>query len=255
MGFAETTESLSYFTSEGRPLFVAQLAVYVCEIGDVYLTWRVYAVWNRSKIFAIPLLCINIAATAVGFVACAQINSSGRISPQTNQTVVTGIALSVASQGAGTFLLAWRSISTPRTVADIQIPLWNPWSILWLIVDTGSLYTVTILLSLAFTFHSPGVAAFLFGVLGQIAAFVPLTITLRESWKNAHSPRMPASSTPSTFLVDQRALQHQLQRASVESGRHPTPADGMFIAIKTTTHKFPDAHSGKLKEFEMEGSP
>ena len=86
---------------------------------------------------------------------------------------------------------------------------------------------------LALWFDYPGAFNVLVAILGQIAAFVPLTITLRECWKADHAPSNRGPSA-GTFLVPVR------ESYSLQPTAHSRNNGGLPDGIMITTDQQSD---------------
>ncbi|VDB89988.1 unnamed protein product [Peniophora sp. CBMAI 1063] len=241
--FTSSTPALVHIADQGRPQSITELTLYIinCQIGDYFLTWRVYSFW-RSKVIVAVLVVLSLVPLVIGCVATNLLSRQHTILVGSVRTwAVVAWVSSVIVQVCGSLLIGWRAWSTPTTVVANGRQGFNPWTIIWTLVDSGALYTITTVLVLALWFDYPGAFNVLVAILGQIAAFVPLTITLRECWKADHAPSNRGPSA-GTFLVPVR------ESYSLQPTTHSRNNGGLPDGIMITT----DQHSdGTLKKAEM----
>ncbi|KAI0031799.1 hypothetical protein K488DRAFT_86478 [Vararia minispora EC-137] len=227
--------------------------------------WRVHVVWDKNVIVAIPFIILTIASssmffyvsphifvplsrgmcgtTVLGVATVVNIRTVGNPSdPGLVRLSTATWALYLAVQGGGPCIIAWRKLATPVVVANNKGAEHSPCGILWLIVESGCMYGITTLFTLAFSFHQPALANVLISALGQIAVLVPLSITLRELWKKEHAYRMDKVNMH-TFLVEDRRSPRP--HSPIEDGGQ---SKGMFVQVKTLTAKYTDFPKVKIAE-------
>jgi hypothetical protein len=158
-------------------------------------------------------------------------------------------ACSVAIQSAGTALIGWRAWATPTVVAARRTGKGR--AVLWVLIDSGVLFSASTLLVLALAFVRPRAFDILTSALGQIAvrrrpprsllfltqrwaaplpqALVSLSIALREVWKAEHADDRQA---PTHSLLVGR---HDTATASL-----PHAESGVVVEVQTSRHEHAD---------------
>ncbi|VDB89997.1 unnamed protein product [Peniophora sp. CBMAI 1063] len=237
-------DSLRYFLDAGRPIVVAALIVYAINVhvGDIFMAWRAYVMCNHNKILAICYASLLLAFAGASIAALISFTSARTLAEsKAHAWTVTAWAMSVVIQTSGSVIIGWRIMSTPVAAPRT----FDPWLVLWVFVDSGALYTCITILALSLSFPVSTASYVLTFSLGQISAFVPLTITLRECWKtDAELARQRVNAT-STFLINERI---HTRRSSISLPRLRYSSEPQVSVDITTTTRFQDASEEDIKE-------
>ncbi|KAI0312804.1 hypothetical protein OF83DRAFT_609605 [Amylostereum chailletii] len=206
-------ETLAYLQNDALPEHVAQEAFYLLnsQIGDWFLVWRVYVVWNRNIRLCAPFYVLTRIAVCgcIGLVSLSHLGPTDTVFVDgTSLWFLVSVILSLAVQCSGTFLIAWRAWSTPTIVRQTNTTRCDLVWILCALVDSGFLYMSTTFFVLAFVSRQLNAGAVLSAMLGQISATVPLTIVIRECWK-ASRAESRLSGSQCTLVVDNSAEQRR----------------------------------------------
>ncbi|KZV76737.1 hypothetical protein PENSPDRAFT_341975 [Peniophora sp. CONT] len=242
------TNTTAYFLDQSSPEHTAEVVFYIFNslVADCFMTWRVYVVWDRRAWLAAPFITLNIVTlvfgalvvkseTQVWFELSKYFTGLGR------QRVLTMWAASVATQTSGTVLIAYRELSTPVYVPSTNRHRYCTMSsAACAVIDSGAMYTISIILTLAFYTHRRAEGAVIAAVLGQIAATVPLSIILREWWKTVMPGTLRGPLIPrSALLQDNLEMEH---RGALQlPAEHSRERSGVNISVVKATHG--DVHS------------
>ncbi|KAI0315035.1 hypothetical protein OF83DRAFT_389463 [Amylostereum chailletii] len=230
--------TLLYVLDQSSPEHVAQEAFYIMnsQVGDWFLTWRVFIVWDKSLVLTLPLIVMNI----VVFVSsCIGLRNLALLGPRdlvfVNRVRIwfaIVVVVSLTIQFFGTLLIAWRAWETPTAVQSSKRKKFDPARILFVIVDSGALYSVTSLLVLAFYLSEANVSAILVSIVSQLSATVPMTIVMRECWKASHSqgPLLPRNA----IVVDSYDMPQR--NRSPLSGRFSPGDDNVQVSVMKSIH-------------------
>ncbi|KAF8163986.1 hypothetical protein BJ912DRAFT_1097021 [Pholiota molesta] len=179
--------SEAYLAQETIPEQIGMKVLYFANsaIGDAVLVWRMYVVWGRNIHIAMFPLLMVIASAVSGFIATSIIAHGGDASwPLILKYLLASWSLSIIIQVSATCLIAYRiwSLSagiSSHVVAADEKDRTNYTSIIWIIVESGVLYTVSTIILLAF-FEANSQASNIIGkALGQISSIVPTLIIVR----------------------------------------------------------------------------
>ncbi|KAI0286334.1 hypothetical protein BC826DRAFT_94071 [Russula brevipes] len=170
--------SLLYLLDQTTPEHIAPPIFYITNslVGDAILIWRLWVIWGRNLSLCIPFVVLCIASGVTGYTALVNLS---RISPTDTGTVflprvhnllLATWTLSVATQFGATVLIGyriWRAIRwSSKGIRASRL------SVLWIVVESGALYSVTTIFLLGFSSTNTG--AIFANSLGQISvAFSP----------------------------------------------------------------------------------
>ncbi|KAI0261123.1 hypothetical protein BC834DRAFT_972910 [Gloeopeniophorella convolvens] len=180
-----------YLLDQSTPEHVAQEVLYITNslIGDAILIWRLYIIWGRNVWLCVPFVILCIATAVSGYTALgnlAQLSATGTVFLlRVHNWLIATWSLSIATQFGATLLIGyrfWRSIqwnarSTSRGIRASRL------SLLWILVESGALYSVTTIFLLGFSSTNTG--ALFAASLGQISALAPTLIIVRAGLKSA----------------------------------------------------------------------
>lgn len=203
IGAAGTLDGPSlYLLDQSTPEHVAQEVLYITNslIGDAMLIWRLWIIWNRNFWYCFPFIVLCIASGVTGYTALGNLANltpadTVFLSRVHNWLVATWV-LSVATQFGATLLIGY------------QIWRYTQWSnskglrasrlgVLWILVESGALYSVTTIFLLAFSWTNTG--AIFAASLGQISALAPMLIIVRAGLKSSGSQ---SSFTPAKGSIN-----------------------------------------------------
>ncbi|KZV72198.1 hypothetical protein PENSPDRAFT_751106 [Peniophora sp. CONT] len=233
LGFTNADSPLLYFIDAGRPLVLGVQIIYTVNInvGDAFMAWRAYVWSHRSKMLAafyIFLITANIGISIVSIVLFAHSKTlSGRT---VYAWVTTAWVVSIAIQLSGSVVIGWQIASTP--VAAPSTHRWDPRILVWVVIESGAIYTVLAILALALSFPDEIASYSLTYVLAQIPALVVFTITLRECWKTETELAREQVNATSTFLINERMYS---RRSSLSMTGHRRSSDQVAVDVLTTT--------------------
>jgi len=229
------------FARIAPPVLTTTLVMYCVNISfsQVLIIWRVYAVSGRkillTSIFAITSLAfIGLSAVIVWKFSDDSNLFSGVRSVRILS--ITAWAVSFVFQGFGSGFIIWKTCAIPVEVhhrANSSKSSRIIVSILFMAVDSGCILPLMEFIALildGIQLQSSLIATV--SVLGQLSAFVPLTIVLRESIKADHDLRKNMVNATSTFLVSRIPVAEANQRGPIITASAP-----MLVDIQQTEHK------------------
>ncbi|ESK87499.1 hypothetical protein Moror_10911 [Moniliophthora roreri MCA 2997] len=206
-GFALTANvagaSMLYFLDFGTAVHIVQEAAYCFNslIGDGILIWRVYMVWRKDiKIIILPILLLTgttgnvthhflvilLLYLLVSVCVCKAIFNLTTLNPTDILFLprvipwLTAIwAMSLAVQGICTLLIASKIWWDSRTSRKAGFGSSRQMSVVWTIVESGAVYSISTVFLMTFFLLKTQVGAIIGDPLGQISAIVPTTIVVR----------------------------------------------------------------------------
>ncbi|KAH9046130.1 hypothetical protein EDB84DRAFT_715672 [Lactarius hengduanensis] len=181
-------------------------------------TWRMWIIWDRNFWLGVPFFALCTVSTVTGYAAFVNL---ARLSPtetvflsRLQNWLYATWALSIATQAGATLLIGyrfWKSIQWNNSKGLRASRL----SVLWILVESGALYTVTTIFLVGFSSTNTG--AIFAAALGQISALAPTLIIVRAGLKS--------SGTSSSFTPAKGSINNpyygpppQNVRRDVESG-------------------------------------
>ncbi|KAH9023684.1 hypothetical protein EDB85DRAFT_2277821 [Lactarius pseudohatsudake] len=235
IGAAGTLDGPSnYLLNQSTPLHVTEF-LYITNslIGDAIMIWRLWIIWNRNFWLCVPFIVLCIASGVTGYTALVNL---ARLIPgntvflsRVHSWLIATWALSIATQLGATLLIGyriWKSIQWNSSKGLRASRL----SILWILVESGALYSVTTTLLLGFSSTNTG--AIFVASLGQISALAPTLIIVRAGLKSSGS----SSFTPAKGSINKPYYgppPPQSFRRDVESGS--IEDDPMVVHVKQAT--------------------
>ncbi|KAH9023691.1 hypothetical protein EDB85DRAFT_308273 [Lactarius pseudohatsudake] len=221
IGAAGTVDGPSiYLLDQSTPEHLAQGFFYMTNslIGDAILVWRMWIIWDRNFWLGVPFFALCTVSTVTGYAAFVNL---ARLSPtetvflsRLQNWLYATWALSIATQAGATLLIGyrfWKSIQWNNSKGLRASRL----SVLWILVESGALYTVTTIFLVGFSSTNTG--AIFAAALGQISALAPTLIIVRAGLKS--------SGTSSSFTPAKGSINNpyygpppQNVRRDVESG-------------------------------------
>jgi len=228
------------FARIAHPALTTTLVMYCVNLSlsQVLIVWRVYALSGRRG-----LLTSIFAITSLAFIALAAVivwkfsNVENLFSALTSIRALTISTWSASAffQGIGSGYIMWKSSAIPVEVNHYGGSTFTRMitSVFIVVVDSGCILPLVEVIALVLDIaqlQSSLVAAT--SVLGQLSAFVPLTIVLRESIKADHDLRKNLVNATSTFFVSRMPGADANQRGAAITASAP-----MVVDIQQTEHK------------------
>ncbi|KAI0261129.1 hypothetical protein BC834DRAFT_1034999 [Gloeopeniophorella convolvens] len=232
-----------YILDQSTPEHVAQTVLYVTNslIGDAILIWRLYIIWNRNFWLCVPFVILCIATAVSGYTAVAniaQLSTTGTVFlHNVHPWLLATWSLSIATQFGATLLIGyrfWRSIQwNLRGIRASRL------TVLWTLVESGALYSVTTIFLLGFSSSNTG--ALFANALGQISALAPTLIIVRAGLRSA-------GSSGSSFSPAKGSINNPYNPSYAPSVR-PTLRD-----VEASTSRDDDmvVHIGKAAEIHLD---
>ncbi|KAH9955926.1 hypothetical protein BC827DRAFT_1158019 [Russula dissimulans] len=151
--WTSSKETSQYILNQREPERRAQTILYLTNslIGDAILIWRLWIIWGRNLWLTIPFILLFIGTAATQFGA----------------TLLIGYRVWKSAQGSS------KGIGASRL------------AVLWILVESGAIYSVTTILMLAFS--RANIGGILISALGQISALGPTLIIVRVGLRGSHS--------------------------------------------------------------------
>lgn len=238
IGAAGTLDGPSlYLLDQSTPEHVAQEVLYITNslIGDAILIWRLWIIWGRNNWLCVPFIVLCIATGVSGYTALAhlaRLNSTGSVFlTRVHNWLISTWVLSLATQLGATLLIGykfWKSIRWhTKGIRASRL------SILWILVESGALYSVTTLFLLGFSSTNTG--AIFAAALGQISALAPTLIIVRAGLKSSGSPS--SSFSPAKGSINNPYYPSPPPRSSIRDieSRSGDDDDPMVVHIRKAT--------------------
>ncbi|KDR81106.1 hypothetical protein GALMADRAFT_136159 [Galerina marginata CBS 339.88] len=173
----------------------------ICSfLADAVLIWRVYIVWGRRPWICIPPIFTTLVYLSVYFTGIGKLNpSASGTNPLAGVVpwLTAGLSLSVATNIILTGLIAGRIWWTYRNNigSDYASGSSNYMLVIWTMLDSGAVYTMTEIVTIAFL--GPLIGGFLSNLFIQVAGIVPtliiVRVSLRQQVANSHEVSLPIS--------------------------------------------------------------
>ncbi|VDB92389.1 unnamed protein product [Peniophora sp. CBMAI 1063] len=235
--------STAYFENQSSTEHFVEFifVVFTSLMAAFFMTWRVYVVYDRKAWLSVPFLLLNIVALVFGTLM-VQAETLVRRDPSLFfenpelQRTTTMWATSVITQTAGTLLIMYRELSTPKSVPNSKTSRQcTLTAIAYTIIDSGATYTLLVIVTLALYVSKRSEGAVVGAILGQISATVPLTIILREWWEAAQTTSLQDPFLPRTALLREshEMLHGGALRLDTEQTREN---DGVNVCVVKATH-------------------
>ncbi|KAI0261167.1 hypothetical protein BC834DRAFT_972945 [Gloeopeniophorella convolvens] len=239
IGAAGTLDGPSlYLLKQYTPEHVAQEVLYITNslIGDAILVWRLFIIWNRNIVLCSPFIVLCVATGVCGYVAMgnlAMLNDSGTVfASRVHNWLLAYWSLSIATQFGATLLIGyrfWRAIQWHSKGIKA-----SRMSVLWILVESGAMYSVTTIILLGFSSSNSG--AIPAAALGQISALAPTLIIVRAGLKTPGSlgSFVPAKgSISSPYRPGYSPAARHTGSHDMEPGTRP--ADEVVVHIRKAT--------------------
>ncbi|KAI9454713.1 hypothetical protein F5148DRAFT_418611 [Russula earlei] len=164
-----------YLLNPAEPERIAQAAMYLTNslIGDAILIWRLWILWNRNFFITAPFIMLCIGTAAASYTALVHLSHLSLTDTvfvaRVHDWLTATWALSIATQFGATLLIVYRFwICIQWNVKGIRE---SRLAVLWILVESGALYSVTTIFMLGFSTTNTG--GIISSALGQISVHFP----------------------------------------------------------------------------------
>ncbi|VDB84954.1 unnamed protein product [Peniophora sp. CBMAI 1063] len=206
-----------YFFVPNTPFEVAEECLYTVNdwIGSGVLLWRAYIITSRDWKLCAPLAIVwlGLLATLIGSLRQLTHLPTGSVvfDPVLGNWVLAFTVISLALQLGATGLVAWRIWAT---INWRDRRSWSrEWHALRIVVESGAIYGVLTILSLAFYLARTNIGGINVGIVTQVSATCPYLIILR-----AHAYREEESRNHRVKVENSRWTWATRGSSSEESG-------------------------------------
>jgi len=233
-GFGGTSTRTLYLLDQATPEHIAQEFLYITNslIGDAILIWRLWIIWDRNFWLSVPFVVLCFATAVTGYTALVNLlhlHATGTVFfPRVHNWLIATWCLSMATQFGATLMIGyrfWKSIkwnSTRDGIRESRLP------VLWILVESGALYSVTTIFLLGFSVTNMG--AIFAAALGQISALAPTLIIVRAGLRGS-----PSSSTLTPVKGSINEPPSRYSNRDMECGSQLGGRDGMVVHVKKAT--------------------
>jgi len=200
--------SNAYWNDVSSPLQVASKGTYITNslIGDSILVWRLYVVWGNNVIICILPILIVIGTAVCGYAAVADL---ARLDPTAGPNALFAIAnwilgawsLSIATQILVTLAIAGRIYWMSRGTSLARGASKRYMSVIWIIVESGAIYSITTIFLLAFFDLQTQAGGVIGACLAQICAIVPTLIIVRVGMGQSFQSQNSSQASDLTLPV------------------------------------------------------
>ncbi|KAH9962551.1 hypothetical protein BGW80DRAFT_862892 [Lactifluus volemus] len=240
--------TIQYLLSQSNPEHICQSVFYITNslIGDAILIWRLWVIWNRNFWLTFPFILLCIASTITGYTALAHLATlppNGSVfTPSVHNWLIATWVLSIATQFGATLLIGYRFWITmlPNSKGIRASRL----SILWILVESGALYSVTTIFLLGFSSTNTG--ALFASSLGQISALAPTLIIVRAGLKSGGSSFTPAKGSINNSY---HTPAHHAPRGL--GHRHHRDNDSVVVHVRKATEICLDDYTTRERDGEV----
>jgi len=202
--WTSSKETSDYILNQDEPERKAQAALYLTNslIGDAILIWRLWIIWGRNLWLTAPFVLLLIAtavAGIIGFTNLGRLDLSQTVFlPTVINWLTASWCLSIATQFGATLLIGYRvwklAQGTSKGIGASRL------AIIWILVESGALYSVTTIFMLGFS--RANIGGIFISALGQISALGPTLIIVRVGLRGSDSssafkPARGSVNTPS----------------------------------------------------------
>ncbi|KAH9955932.1 hypothetical protein BC827DRAFT_1271286 [Russula dissimulans] len=184
--WTSSKETSDYILNQDEPERKAQAMLYLTNslIGDAILIWRLWIIWGRNLWLTTPFILLFIGTAVSGFTGFTHLGrldlSQTVFLPSVINWLTASWCLSIATQFGATLLIGYRVWKgTSEGIGASRL------AILWILVESGALYSVTTILMLGFS--RTNIGAIIVTALGQISALGPTLIIVRVGLRGSSS--------------------------------------------------------------------
>ncbi|EIW76072.1 hypothetical protein CONPUDRAFT_169260 [Coniophora puteana RWD-64-598 SS2] len=196
---------LGFFSDVAEWSFVAKNLIYTLQtlVGDGVVIYRCYVVWQSRLVVIVPLLLwCSVAVTGAGCVYSetqATTDKENIFASGTGPWITAFLVSTLVANLISTTLLAYRIWNVSRRVGHIQVQKSTLWPFLRIILDSGILYSITLLAALlCFVAKNRGHYVLLDMIMPIISITFYLVI-IRVTLKKSSSQDHHARPTPPIF--------------------------------------------------------
>ncbi|KAM5534168.1 hypothetical protein V8D89_012188 [Ganoderma adspersum] len=171
--------SFDFFKLLNNALFVGKAIAYITQtlVGDTFVTYRLYVVYNRNPWIAILPICLLVGTAVAGYGICINISLGGGsesiFSSHLKPWITSFFALSLTTNVLATILLSGRIIWSNYKIK--QYHAGARWGVLETVVQSAALYSAA-LISLLTTYVAGSNAQYV--CLDALQPIIGITFTL-----------------------------------------------------------------------------
>jgi len=236
--WTSSKETSDYILNQDEPERKAKAALYLTNslIGDAILIWRLWIIWGRNLWLTVPFIFLFSATAVAGVTGFTNL---GRLNlvflPSVINWLTASWCLSIATQFGATLLIGYRVWkSTQGTSKGIGV---SRLAIIWILIESGAIYSVTTILMLGFS--RANIGAIIVTVLGQISALGPTLIIVRVGLRGSNSS--------STFTPVKGSLNNPYPGPPAFHNHNPRDVESQAQAQDNRTK----VHVGKTTEIRL----
>jgi len=249
-----------YLLETKRPIYLLKITLYIVQtfIGDSFVTYRLWVVWDSNKMLGIPLLISALGGLASGISA---LYFASRTTPDlpifandVRQTVVAFVAMTVFTNGVCTSLIALKIWMSERRISSFSTRSRNLFPIIRVVVESGAIYTCSLIALLVTYMKSNFSYNIVMDMLVQLIGIVFTLIIVRIGMGVAsEQTTMKSRITHSDLSGSVSREQFQLRKAGkpVAVNIHTDTQvveDGEFVADDNSS-AFESGNSTKAEPF------
>jgi len=239
-GFGGTSNRTLYLLDQSTPEHLAQEYLYITNslFGDAILIWRLWIIWDRNFWLSGPFVLLCLATAVTGYTALIDLSHLSAIdtvfSARVHNWLIASWSLSIATQFGATLMIGyrfWKAVKwNMNSIRESRL------AVLWILVESGALYSVTTIFLLGFSATNTG--GIFAAALGQISALGPTLIIVRAGLRGSPSSSKltPVKGSISAPCGGQPGPPSQPNNRDMESGTRLGRSDAsMVIHIKRAT--------------------
>ncbi|KAF9461738.1 hypothetical protein BDZ94DRAFT_1263229 [Collybia nuda] len=165
-------------------VFPQRKALYIFNtfLGDGLLIWRVYVIWGRNWKICVPSALLLIGTIICGIktiVANATSSADSVFTSDILSWITSTFVLTIVTQITATALIASRIYYASRMSIAGSAYKTRYMSLVWLVVESGAIYTSAALIQLITYLLKMNAGVILEFMLAQLSAIVPILIVIR----------------------------------------------------------------------------
>ncbi|KAJ3553550.1 hypothetical protein NM688_g3548 [Phlebia brevispora] len=189
-GLIVSSDRNAYYGDQATPAHLAQIILFYVNnlIADGLLIWRLYVVWNKNYMLCIPFVVFLVTSAVCGFENVAKLSLARTrkelLELSLQRWAFSAWSLSIIIQTLVSFLLAYKIWTTRISTACVSRRHRHrrrTITIIWAIIESGSILCSLALILLAFYAAKKEIGAIVIAVLAQVDTLVPTSILIRVS--------------------------------------------------------------------------
>ncbi|VDC05113.1 unnamed protein product [Peniophora sp. CBMAI 1063] len=204
--------------------------------NKLFVTWRVYVLWEHHAYLAALLLTVHFAEAGLNIAYGYHAIQAHILEDHLTKVLVASAwALSMVAMGSGLLLIAWRTIGTPKVVRGNQKRDGIFLKLFYVLVESGCVTLVADIVTVALGYHDQIRGFVSLAVLGQISALGPLAIILREISKaqqEASSGDVNVASALTLQISDHTLPLHRAQQSHNRSESRAGSSEVLTVRIE-----------------------